>query len=147
VRQIVSNLVSNAIKFTSTGAVRIEARTGDIEGEGVPLLVSVQDTGIGLDDDAQKSIFDGFSQVGAARRVGQDGAGRGLAVARGLAAAMGGEISCISAPGGGSTFTFCVRLARAAPSAMELEAPRAALAPAVPSAFWSRKTTRSISRF
>lgn len=99
VRQILLNLVGNAVKFTESGAVRIRAgRTG----AGVE--VEVSDTGIGISAEALPHIFEEFRQAdsGTTRRYG--GAGLGLAIARRLAEQMGGSITVQSEPGAGSTF-------------------------------------------
>ena len=99
--QIVQNLVSNALKFTDHGGVRIEARE---TGAG-RLVIKVTDSGIGVSPDDQARIFDPFTQVDGSviRRFG--GTGLGLAICRKLCAAMGGTIEVASALGTGSTFT------------------------------------------
>ncbi|MFM8533782.1 MAG: histidine kinase N-terminal 7TM domain-containing protein [Acidimicrobiia bacterium] len=106
VRQIVTNLVSNAIKFTPSGsvAVSIDADPPQADGEVQRLRLSVTDTGIGIPADQIGRLFRPFSQVDAsvARRFG--GTGLGLAICRGLAELMGGAIAVESEPGRGSTF-------------------------------------------
>lgn len=104
-RQILVNLIGNAIKFTDTGHVEVRA-TGQEEGGNFHLRVAVADTGPGIPPDQQEEIFHLFTQ-----RRGQDharygGAGLGLSICRRLAALMGGEIQLASAPGRGSTFTL-----------------------------------------
>ncbi len=104
VRQIVVNLVANAIKFTSAGSVRIEA---DVVGDGVrSLVVRVIDTGIGMSDDQMSRLFHAFEQGDAstARRFG--GTGLGLRISLRLAELMGGDLVARSVPGKGSTFTL-----------------------------------------
>jgi len=103
VRQIMLNLVSNALKFTEVGCVRVTLRPG---AAGIEILVD--DTGIGMSSDQQARLFETFSQADPtiARRYG--GTGLGLAICRQLATLMGGVISVESAAGEGST--FCVRL-------------------------------------
>ncbi|HUO12064.1 MAG TPA: ATP-binding protein [Caulobacteraceae bacterium] len=100
VRQILYNLISNALKFTEHGDVRVTATRGD----GV-LELKVSDTGIGVSADRVKALFEKFTQADATitRRYG--GAGLGLAICRELAQLMGGEISAESELGAGSTFT------------------------------------------
>jgi signal transduction histidine kinase len=99
--QIVQNLVSNAVKFTDRGGVRIEA----LEAGETRLVVKVTDSGIGIAPEDQGRIFEPFTQVDGSvvRRFG--GTGLGLAICRKLVAAMGGSIEVASALGTGSTFT------------------------------------------
>ena len=115
VRQILSNFVSNALKFTPSGQVRIEAHRR--AGEGVRL--AVVDTGPGIPDEVQQRLFRPFSQAdeSTTRRFG--GSGLGLSICRELARLMGGEVGLASAPGAGSTFWAELPL----PAAQEGEAP------------------------
>ncbi len=111
-RQILFNLISNAVKFTRGGDVRISAAVSlDAAGEWLELRVA--DTGIGVPEGEQHAIFDSFHQVetGAARRYG--GTGLGLAITRNIARAMGGEVDVRSRVGEGSVFTVTVPLVRA----------------------------------
>ncbi|MCG8459644.1 MAG: ATP-binding protein [Holophagales bacterium] len=105
VRQILINLVSNALKFTSDGSITV--RVGTLPRDGDPgLEVSVADTGIGFEPGQVDRLFEAFHQVDGwtARRFG--GSGLGLSIARQLVAAMGGSISASSVPRAGSTFRF-----------------------------------------
>ena len=114
-RQLVFNLVSNAIKFTPAGSVAIRAR-GDA-GAGA-LVVEVADSGIGIPADQLDLIFDPFHQVdgGTTRQFG--GTGLGLAICRKIATALGGDITVASEVGRGTTFTLTLPLvAEAAPAA------------------------------
>ncbi len=110
IRQIVTNLVGNAVKFTEDGHILLEV-SGKRRGEIASVEISVTDTGCGIPQEQQKSIFEEFEQVdgSAARRY--DGAGLGLAISRKMAEALGGEISLTSEPGKGSTFTIALPLA------------------------------------
>lgn len=110
IRQILMNLLGNAIKFTSEGQVQVSL---DIQSKakGAEMIFSVEDTGIGIAADQLDSVFDRFSQADAAisRRFG--GTGLGLAISRRLAQAMKGDISVTSALGVGSCFTVHLQLA------------------------------------
>ena len=112
-RQVLLNLVGNAIKFTDQGSVRVEVTRAGDRGDAVLLRFEVVDTGPGIPSEAQRRLFQEFSQVDqlAARRAG--GTGLGLAISRKIVTAMGGEIGVESAPGHGSTFWFTVALAPA----------------------------------
>ncbi|HEY7036453.1 MAG TPA: ATP-binding protein [Thermomicrobiales bacterium] len=109
-RQILLNLVANAIKFTACGAVTLAARV-----DGSEVVVTVADTGIGIDPEALDYIFDEFRRVeeGFTRRF--SGAGLGLPIARKLATLQAGTIAATSQPGAGSTFTLRLPRADAAP--------------------------------
>lgn len=102
VKQILSNLVSNAIKFTEKGSVTVEARP--LTGGGV--AVSVRDTGIGIRREDQQMIFEEFRQVDGSSTRKYQGTGLGLAIARRFAQLIGGQITVDSQPGAGSTFTL-----------------------------------------
>jgi PAS domain S-box-containing protein len=107
-RQIVANLVGNAIKFTQRGEVRVMLRLDGSDNakseSGVPIILEVIDTGIGIAPTRQKAIFEAFQQADTSttRRFG--GTGLGLAIAQRIASAMGGHIEVDSMPGHGSTF-------------------------------------------
>ncbi len=104
-RQILLNLIGNAVKFTETGSVRVTARIEE-GGEEPHLVVDVVDTGIGIEGSKLKAIFDSFGQADAttARRFG--GTGLGLSISRNLARLMDGDVVATSAPGKGSTFSL-----------------------------------------
>jgi signal transduction histidine kinase/FixJ family two-component response regulator len=113
VRQILVNLVSNAIKFTPRGAVTVRSR-GTLEGDGaVRVRVEVEDTGVGLPADAQRLLFKPFSQVDGSPARRQGGTGLGLAISRDLVELMKGRIGVVSDVGRGSTFWFEIPFARA----------------------------------
>ena len=109
-RQIITNLAGNAIKFTEKGCVRIAVEAVEHGARPLRLRFSVSDTGIGLDDEQQARLFEPFTQADAtiARRYG--GTGLGLSICRRLVAMMGGDIGVDSRVGEGSTFWFTVPL-------------------------------------
>jgi signal transduction histidine kinase/ligand-binding sensor domain-containing protein/DNA-binding response OmpR family regulator/HPt (histidine-containing phosphotransfer) domain-containing protein len=128
VKQVVMNLVGNAVKFTDAGevAVSVTARPerGVTPGSAVELVVTVRDTGIGISPDRAASLFESFRQGDSSttRRFG--GTGLGLAISRRLAELMGGSISFESEPAKGSTFRFVARLEAALPSSGAFVPPR-----------------------
>ena len=105
-RQVIVNLVGNAIKFTEHGEVIIDAKSEPAGDGQCRLCISVRDTGIGIPDEQQALIFESFAQADGSttRRFG--GTGLGLAIVARLAGLMGGRISVESKPGVGSTFQF-----------------------------------------
>jgi CheY-like chemotaxis protein len=110
IRQIIVNLVGNAIKFTEHGEVVLEAALESRDGDDLLLHLTVRDTGIGIPQDKHQIIFDAFSQGDGSttRRFG--GTGLGLTISVRLAEAMHGHISVESEPGKGSCFHFTVRV-------------------------------------
>lgn len=106
VRQILLNLVSNAIKFTHEGEIEIGVRVLDWEATLVKLEVSVRDTGIGILPDHQESVFSAFTQADSSTTRKYGGTGLGLAICRQLASLMGGSLAVSSEPDHGSTFSF-----------------------------------------
>jgi CheY-like chemotaxis protein len=120
-RQVVTNLVGNAIKFTDAGGVLVTvapSRPGKepVRGDEVEIAITVEDTGIGIAGEVLPSLFSEFEQADAAVKRRQGGTGLGLAISRRLVRAMGGDITVASEVGSGSTFTAIVRLKRAAGS-------------------------------
>jgi signal transduction histidine kinase/ActR/RegA family two-component response regulator len=115
-RQVLLNLVNNAIKFTEDGGVRLEVAAaasppGDDDRHW--LRVRVEDTGVGIAHEDQARIFDAFTQVDGSTTRRHGGTGLGLAIAARLAALMGGRLEVDSRPGHGSTFTFTAPFAPA----------------------------------
>lgn len=113
IRQIVFNLVSNAIKFTPSGKVTVSATAECLDGCRCRVAIAVADTGIGVPEAKRESIFDSFTQTDSSitRRYG--GTGLGLSISRGLAKALGGMLEVTSEPGQGSTFRLLVDLQQA----------------------------------
>ena len=107
-RQVVGNLVGNAIKFTEEGEVVLAVKPGRRVGADLELRWTVTDSGIGIPPDRVDDIFDPFVQAGTAQRYG--GTGLGLAITRQLVDLMGGAVSVRSEPGKGSTFRFTTML-------------------------------------
>ena len=110
IRQILMNLVSNALKFTASGHVLVRARGVNPSETHVSLVIDVIDTGTGILPENQAAIFDAFVQEDGSttRRFG--GTGLGLAISRQLATLMGGDITMVSQPGVGSTFSLAISL-------------------------------------
>jgi signal transduction histidine kinase/ActR/RegA family two-component response regulator len=121
VAQIVTNLVGNAIKFTRTGGVTVELSR---DGAG-RVLISVQDTGIGIAPDRLERIFQPFAQADAGIAQEFGGTGLGLAITRSLARLMGGDVSVQSRPGEGSRFEVSLDLPDTHPPRADLAGPRA----------------------
>jgi two-component system, sensor histidine kinase and response regulator len=127
-RQVLLNLVTNAIKFTEHGRIDVAVTVDGSEGDDILLGVTVVDTGIGIPPERHAQIFAPFEQVDGSLTRQHDGVGLGLAIAARLVALMGGAISVRSAPGAGSAFRFTARLTRATPieTPPPLVTPRAA---------------------
>jgi protein-histidine pros-kinase len=103
-RQIVLNLLNNAIKFTERGGVTVRVARGAAPGAGT-VEISVEDTGVGIREEDRQMLFSPFSQLDASVRGRAEGTGLGLHLSRKLAEALGGRIEVDSRFGGGSTFT------------------------------------------
>ena len=105
-RQVLTNLIGNAAKFTERGHVKLSAEVQAMGGDSCMATLRVEDSGPGIAPTELARLFDAFEQgdTSTARRHG--GTGLGLSIARGLAQAMGGDISADSAPGAGATFTL-----------------------------------------
>jgi PAS domain S-box-containing protein len=112
-RQVLQNLVSNALKFTEEGRVSICVSASPHAGDQVLLRTEVRDTGMGVTPEARQRLFRKFSQADASTTRRYGGTGLGLAICRQLVEAQGGEIDVFSEPGGGSCFWFTLPLARA----------------------------------
>lgn len=118
IRQVLVNLIGNAVKFTAEGHVTLrveedpewEPRTGEADGAPVPILFTVEDSGIGIRPENIAHIFDPFGQGDATSTRRYGGTGLGLAISQRLVDLMGGRIWAASEPGRGSTFRFSVPL-------------------------------------
>ncbi len=124
-RQVLLNLVGNAVKFTERGEVVVRANRVEESAESIVVRVEVVDTGIGIDPARQEHLFGAFTQADASTTRRYGGTGLGLALVKRLVELLGGEIGLKSEPGRGSTFWFTVPLMKQPPA-------RPAPAPAAP---------------
>ncbi|MCH8040403.1 MAG: response regulator [Nitrospinae bacterium] len=115
VRQILTNLVSNAIKFTKQGEVVVHVTQAEEAGEEVVIRFDVTDTGIGLTPEARRHLFQAFSQADSSTSRKYGGTGLGLVISKRLTEMMGGKIGVNSEEGKGSQFWFTIRLATQPP--------------------------------
>ncbi|TAJ30369.1 MAG: response regulator [Reyranella sp.] len=123
VRQILFNLMGNALKFTERGGAMIRARTEPL-GEGrTRTILSVSDTGIGLTAEQQARLFQPFSQADSSTTRRYGGTGLGLSIVRRLAQLMGGDVKVESSAGAGSTFTVTLDLMAAPPDSPLVDLP------------------------
>lgn len=107
-RQILLNLTGNAVKFTEAGTVQIRVALAELSGEKCLLVFEVQDSGVGISPEAQEKLFKPFSQGDSSTSRKFGGTGLGLVISQNLARLMGGEITFVSQPGLGTTFTLQV---------------------------------------
>jgi len=122
--QMLTNLVGNAIKFTSEGEIVVTVRPGLETEHDQTFAFDVRDTGIGIPASAQKAIFASFTQADGAttRRFG--GTGLGLSITKHLARMMGGDVELVSQEGEGSTFRLTVKFARSQDASLECDRPQ-----------------------
>jgi two-component system, sensor histidine kinase and response regulator len=111
-RQILTNLVGNAIKFTEKGEVGVRVRPLAVDADSAFVAFEVNDTGIGIPPDKQEHIFDAFAQADSSTTRRYGGTGLGLTIAKQLCEMMGGTIELSSEPDRGSTFRFTARFSR-----------------------------------
>ena len=139
IRQVLSNLVSNAVKFTDAGHVTLAA-----EASGGGVRFTVTDTGIGFDQAAAAGLFRKFEQADASTTRRYGGTGLGLSISHGLSHLMGGTITARSRPGEGACFTVELPLRRAAPGEVACPAP-APIAAIDPVGAWSGRPLRILA--
>jgi len=112
-RQVLVNLIGNAIKFVETGEISVAIKLQKTSGEKVSLLFSVKDTGIGIPEEKITSIFESFTQADSSTTRKYGGTGLGLAISKKIVGLMGGRIWAESRPNEGSTFYFTVEYEKA----------------------------------
>ena len=128
VRQILFNLIGNAIKFTERGFVRVSADSRADADTSVAVTLVVADSGIGIEEEAKARLFHPFTQADSSTTRRYGGTGLGLSIVRRLAQLMGGDVAVDSTPGSGSRFTVSLRLAQTEaglPRGTEMPAPPA----------------------
>ena len=122
IRQVITNLVSNAIKFTHNGEVVISVSLQSVKGSFVEICFEIHDTGIGIAENRRIAIFDPFTQADGSTTRKYGGSGLGLAICKQLTELMGGEIGVESEDGKGSTFWFTVWLEKQTSEALKVSA-------------------------
>jgi PAS domain S-box-containing protein len=132
IRQVLINLLGNAIKFTSTGTVTLRVSALPIDGQQFQVCLSVQDQGIGIPPEKLESIFAPFTQADTSTTRKYGGTGLGLTISSKLVQAMGGHLQVESTTGVGSTFSFCIELAQGTPADLLFSDPADATGPAEP---------------
>jgi len=146
-QQVLKNLVSNAVKFTESGTVRL-AVAALKSADGAPLVrFRVSDSGVGITPEHHEVIFEAFRQADGSTHRKYGGTGLGLSISRELARLLGGDVTLQSEPGQGSTFTLTVPRSLGAPGTTTTTRPAsaalAAPAPAAPSSSWSFAPSRT----
>ncbi|TAM96640.1 MAG: response regulator, partial [Rhodanobacteraceae bacterium] len=122
IRQILSNFLSNAVKFTRTGGVTVRAERLEALADGRDrIALHVRDSGIGISEEQRALLFQPFSQADTSTTRNFGGTGLGLAICRQLAELMGGSIELASQPGAGSTFSLIVPLPKGDPAKVQAE--------------------------
>jgi len=122
-RQILINILGNAVKFTEKGSISVRLGMEHMEGDTILLHFSICDTGVGIAEDEQNLLFRYFEQT-TSGKMNKSGTGLGLAISRDYIRLMGGDISVVSSPDSGSTFSFSLPVRTLSESALsELEKP------------------------
>ncbi|MDB5246361.1 MAG: response regulator [Segetibacter sp.] len=119
--QVINNLLSNALKFTESGQVKLMAETLQRDYKTIGVRFTVQDSGIGIDARYQKKIFESFGQVINENTRKQQGAGLGLTISQRLLELMGSTLEVTSEPGQGSTFFFTCAFERVSTASVPVE--------------------------
>ncbi|WP_428566649.1 MAG: PAS domain S-box protein [Solidesulfovibrio sp. DCME] len=132
-RQVLVNLLGNAVKFTEKGGIALEVGRMETPQDGPLLRLAVRDTGIGIDPEQRDRIFERFTQANASTSRQFGGVGLGLAICKKLVELMSGRLSVESIPGQGSVFTLTLPL-RPAPPAARADAAAPGRSPAAPTA-------------
>ncbi|MGE4063035.1 MAG: ATP-binding protein [Rhodospirillaceae bacterium] len=114
-RQVILNIMGNAVKFTSRGLISVTAEAVSVSDSVASVMFAVSDTGLGIDEEKQKKLFRPFSQADYSTTRKFGGTGLGLSISKNLIELMGGEIGVKSTPGKGSTFWFQIPFGRVAP--------------------------------
>ncbi|NQU59338.1 MAG: response regulator [Rhodospirillales bacterium] len=125
VKQILINLIGNAIKFTDKGQIEVGVLVNHIADNYAVMEFAVRDTGCGIPEDKQSTLFDPFTQIDGSLTRSQGGTGLGLAISKKLVDGMGGKINMESEPGKGSIFRFSIKLRIADQTAINDAAPQA----------------------
>lgn len=123
-KQILLNLTGNALKFTQSGEIELICQLEKELEDGYMLYFGVRDTGIGIEEEAQRSLFDKFTQADGSTTRKFGGTGLGLAISKQLSELMGGEIGIESTPNIGSTFWFLIKVSKRTSQAISLETAR-----------------------
>ncbi len=121
-RQVIGNMLSNAVKFTEQGGIEVEVRASGGEDGAQAVEIAVADTGIGISPEQQRRLFDEFAQAESSTSKRFGGSGLGLVICKRLAVLMGGDVALSSTPGKGTTVRLALALALGDPADVQAEA-------------------------